>query len=136
MGGAAPLPELRQTVAQVFIRLRAGKEGVAQGAQVKACTSDEKSQMPACFNLSNPAFSLARPLAGSVIDLGRHEIDEVMWYASSPAQRNLRRRNLNLAINLNGITIDNLATEMQSQRNSELAFPGGRRAGDGQYGLL
>ena len=58
-----------------------------------------------------------------------------MRHTTSLAQWNFRRRNLNFTIDLHGIAVDDLAIEAQSQLNAKLAFPGSRRADDGDDGL-
>src|SRR5256885_7349418 len=57
---------------KTFIRLRAGKERLAQRAQIKARSSDEKGQMAPRFNLFNLLGGAACPLARSVIRSEEH----------------------------------------------------------------
>ena len=87
------------------------------------------------FNLFNLLGSTPRPFARSVAHLRRHEINQVMRNASALLKRNFRSRNLNLTIDLNGITVDNLAVELQSHLNAKLAFTGSGRADDGDDGF-
>src|SRR5262249_23077197 len=55
----------------------------------------------------------------------------MMRHATTFCRRNLRRRDLNALINLDGIAVDDLAVETQRQLNSERALAGRSRPDDG-----
>src|SRR5207253_4551484 len=55
----------------------------------------------------------------------------MMWYASAFCERHLRRGDLNLLVNLNGVTVDDFAAQTQRQLDSQRALAGSGRPNDG-----
>src|SRR5207253_7998667 len=121
---SAPLANHGQSLAQAFIRRLGLEKGLAQRAQVKARPADYERNVTSCFYLFDFTLGIARPVARSVVDFGRHKIYQVMRYAAPLFKRNFGRRNLYLTINLHGIAIDNLAAEPQGERDPQIAFTG------------
>ena len=101
MFGPAPFANPIKPLAQFLIGWRTGKERLAQRAQVETCAADQYRHSAAVFHVFNRLRGLARPLAGSVVDLRRHEIDQVMGDALAFLERNLGSSDLNALVNLN-----------------------------------
>src|SRR5205085_8515865 len=107
------------------------EERLAQRAQVEAGAPDEQGRAPARFNLFNRAQRVARPIGGSVANVGRDEIDQVVRHAAPFLERDFGRGYLYLAVDLHGVAVDYLAAHAQRERDSEVALARGRRPDDG-----
>jgi hypothetical protein len=122
MFSPAPLPYAREARAQSRVRPGADKEGMTKGAQVKARPADKKDHVSASFNLINLCKRVARPVASRIVDFRRHEINQMVPNASPHVKWNFSRSNINLPIDLNGIAVDDLASEAQGERYAQIAF--------------
>ena len=130
MQRAASFAKGGQTPAQGSVCRRTLEKRLAERPQVEARPADEQRQLPARLNLGNLSEGGARPLSGRVIDLGRHEIYQVMRDAAPLFEGHFRRRQLDAAIDLYRIAVDNLAAEAQGERYPQLAFTRSRRSDD------
>lgn len=59
-----------------------------------------------------------------------------MWNATSLGRRDLCRSDLNLTIDLDGVAVDNLATDVQRKRDGQLALARRSWADDRDYFFL
>src|ERR1041385_3969756 len=118
------LADFCQPRAQLFIRRRAGKKGLAQGAKIEASAADENCCATTGFYLGNLIIGRANPISGSKRDGRRNKIDQMMRNSAALFQRHFSGRNLNFPIDLNGIAVDDFAVEAQRDLNSKFAFPG------------
>ena len=120
-----------EPAAKSFVSRRTGEKWLTQGPQIKPSTAHEQDSLTAGFDLVNLLDRGARPVCRSEIDARRNEIDQVMRDTASLDKRDFRRGNLNLLVNLNGITVDDLAAQVSRQLDSQRAFSGSSRPNDG-----
>ena len=133
--GASTLANLINSTAELFIGLRAGKEGIAPGPEIESCTADENWYQPATFNVDDPGCRFPRPLTRGVVYFRGNVVDQVMRDAFPFFDRNLSRRYLNAPIDLNRVAVNDLAAQLQRQFNAQRAFTRGSWTNDRDNGI-
>jgi hypothetical protein len=120
--GTAAFSKLVETTSGFFVGLWAGKEWIAQGAEVESRASHQYWHLATALNLINLGCGLSRPLPSRVVDCGRHKVDEVVRNTFASLDRNFGGRYLYILVNLDRVAVYNLAAEMQSDLNSQGAL--------------
>jgi len=108
----------------------ARKEWLAQRAQVEARAADEQGRVAAPLYLVNRAQRVVRPVGGCVVHFRRHEVNQVVRHAAPLCGGDFGRGDLDLAVDLDGVAVDDLAARAQRERDAELALARSRRADD------
>src|SRR5882757_2615717 len=98
---ARTFSDFRQTLAQIFISSRTGKEWMAQRAQIQSGASHQHGHMTPRFNLTNCLQRVARPINRGESYDRRNKIDQVMRNAATLFEGDLGSGNFDLLINLN-----------------------------------
>ena len=128
--GAVFVAQMIQPLAQGFVCWWAYEEWLADGAEVETGAADEEWNTAAAFDLFDLVCSFASPFAGGVVDVRRDKIDQVMRDAFAFLEWDFRGGYLDLFIDLDRITVDDLAVEVQGDFDSESAFAGGSGTDD------
>jgi hypothetical protein len=120
-----------ETPAERFVSVGTDEEGLTQCTQVETGAADEEWDTATVFDLFDFLSGFARPFTGGVIDVWRNKIDQVMGDALALFQRDFGRGDLDLLIDLDRITVDDLAVKLEGDFDSECAFAGGSWTNDG-----
>ena len=104
-----------------------------QRAEIKTGPTDEDRNTIPRFYLYDLFGRVARPVSSGVVNVRIRIIDEVMRNSALLLDRRLRRRDLDAAIDLNGIEINYFSAEAKCELYTERRFTRRRRSGDGEY---
>src|SRR5712664_2132590 len=125
--GAVSIAYFGQARPQRFYRRWAVKEWLAQRAEVETRAANQQSRTAATFDLFDLFNCGPGPVRGCKIHPRGDEIDQVMRHAATLFQRHFRRGYLNVLIDLDGVTVDDLTADALRHGDSQLTFAGGGR---------
>src|SRR5688572_26698206 len=119
---AATLAYLINSLADISIGLRTGKERFTPGAEIESCSTHEYRHGPTALNVLDLCYRFARPLARGVVYFGGHKINQVMRDTLAFCHGNLGGGDFNSLVNLNRVAVDDLATQMERHLDAQCAF--------------
>ena len=126
----APGLPCRQPVAQRLIPDRSLKKSFEQRTQVEAGASRQNGKPAARRNFRDGRARQARVFAGSAELVGIENIDQVMGNTAALGQRQFRRANIEVAIYLQRVAVDNFSVELFRDEKCQIALSRSGRAGD------
>jgi hypothetical protein len=119
---AVSFANLIEATTQGFVCLWTDEEWLSQCAEVETSAADEERDVTTTLDLFDLCHCFAGPFDTGVVDVGRDEVDQVMWDASSFIEGNFGGPDFDLLINLNRITVDYLAVYFEGDIDSEFTF--------------
>ena len=93
-----------------------------QRTQIETGAADQQRHATAALDLLDLLRRFAGPFAGSVIDVWRDEVDQVMRDTLALVERHFGGSDLNFLIDLDRVAVDDFAVELESDFDSECAF--------------
>lgn len=122
MLGALFVTQYDEPFSELEIGLRPLKQGYHQRTQVEAGAAHKDSRVIARLDLSNRALGKAGVISCREVFSRFDYIDQMMWDSSAFSLRDLGCCDVNAAIDLNRIQIDDLALACQSELDAQLAL--------------
>src|SRR6185295_10664312 len=120
--GATCVAQCNQAVAKLGVRLWSFKQRSCQRSQIEPGAARQDRSATSRFHFLNLAGSDPSVLTRGEI-LGRlGNVDQMMWHASLLGGRNLGGCDVDSAIDLNGIEIDDLTVKGERELDGEFAF--------------
>ena len=119
-----------QTVAQRLIAYRSVEQAVQQRTQIKARASAQNRQAPAIGNLLNCVACHPRILARGEKLIGVQYVDKVVRDTAPLGNRQFRSADIEMAIHLQRIAIDDFTVEFFGEQKSQIALSRAGRAYD------
>src|SRR4029079_14847518 len=98
---------------------RALKQRLPQRSKVKSGAADENGNLAARFDLSDLCRRTPCPIRRRIIYLGRNVTDKMVRHAAHFFDSGFCRRDLDLLVNLDRITVDNLTSDAQRKLDTE-----------------
>lgn len=120
-----------QSLAQFFVAAGAREQAVHQGTEVKARTTHHQGQVVSVHDLPQHQTGPAGVLAGCERLVGICDINQMMRDAPAVGWREFGRPDVEPAIDLERVAVDDLAIELLGQMEAKLALAG---AGGPNYG--
>src|SRR6516165_8764848 len=107
----APLLAIRQPRAQPLVARRTAEQPVDERAQIKARTPGHNRQLAARRDLRDNLPSQTSEFARGENFIGVYNVDQMVWNSPALGRRQLRRADIEVAVNLQRIAVHHLTVE-------------------------
>ena len=119
-----------QTVAQWLIAYRSVEQAFQQRTQIKSRAAAQNRQAAAIGNLPNCVACQARVFSRGEKLVGVQYVDKVMRDAAPLGRRQFRGADIEMAIHLQRIAVDDLTVEFFGEQKGQIALSGAGRPND------
>src|SRR5678815_4316510 len=115
--------------------LRACKEPFRQRTKIESGPSDKNGKPASLAQILKYGARLALIIPGVEFFVRLPNVDHVVLHAPTFFGARLRRTDIHMAKDLNGIVIDNLTVERFGDGKRQIGLPAGRRSDNGDDGV-
>jgi hypothetical protein len=122
------LGKLIKSMPQLFRALRSLEESFQQRPQIETRSPDHKRDLPPGFDLLQQLTPGCHEITGCEYLVRQKEIQEMMRDSSLFSHGSFGGANIEIAINLDGVAIDDFSVELTRQVNGQAGFSGSRGA--------
>jgi hypothetical protein len=127
---------VHQAPAHAVIAFRQMGEAVQQGSKVESGSSDDHRQTAASGNFANRISGDPSVLTSRVTVRRVQHVQQMVTYSAALRRRSFGGADVEAAIKLEGIAIDDLARKFLANAQRKRTFSGTRRAGDDNERVL